>query len=332
MSTTGKFGPASVFLFVDGYDLIAMRIKELTHKVEAITEQVDGLGEAAEAHAPIGKTRVTLTQSGGFFDTTATSGPHAALASSTPSTPQTASRLAVLGFAGNALGQPFIGHEGDFTMAYEVSGAIQGLTKANATHVITGQIDRGVILQPSAAKTADWNTKSLSQQQDNALDPAQRVIPITSATKAAASVVTTTVPHGLTNGQKVFLAANTLAAPAINGEQTATVLSTTTFSVAVDTSLSTGAGTGGTLVQGDSPNGAVGYLTVTAFSGFSGAVLKIRDSADDSTYADLITFTTVSGVTAERATVAGTVDRYTCVDGDVTGSGSITPFVGLARL
>ena len=34
----------------------------------------------------------------------------------------------------------------------------------------------------------------------------------------------------------------------------------------------------------------------------------------------------------ERATVAGTVDRYLSFDGDVTGSGSITVFCGCARL
>lgn len=81
-----------------------------------------------------------------------------------------------------------------------------------------------------------------------------------------------------------------------------------------------------------SNNGAVGYLQVSAFSGFTGMIVKIRHSADDVTYADLITFTNVTaGPVAERLTVAGTVNRYTCVDGDVTGSGSATVFVGLKR-
>ena len=40
----------------------------------------------------------------------------------------------------------------------------------------------------------------------------------------------------------------------------------------------------------------------------------------------------VSAIGAERQAVSGVIDRYTCVDGDVTGSGSITPWVGLARL
>jgi hypothetical protein len=58
-----------------------------------------------------------------------------------------------------------------------------------------------------------------------------------------------------------------------------------------------------------SPNGGVANLNVTAFSG-TNVTIKIQDSATNSTWADLITFSTVSGVTSERSTVAGSVDRY----------------------
>lgn len=79
-------------------------------------------------------------------------------------------------------------------------------------------------------------------------------------------------------------------------------------------------------------NGGVGYQQVTAFSGFTGFIGKIRDSPDDITYSDLITFTDVTAApAAERATVAGTVDRYLAFDGDVTGAGSITVFCGFSR-
>lgn len=81
-----------------------------------------------------------------------------------------------------------------------------------------------------------------------------------------------------------------------------------------------------------SANGGAGYLQVTAYSGFDSVVYKIRHSADDSTYADLITFTTVTaGPTAERKTVSGTVNRHLLVSGDVTGTGSATAMVGFAR-
>lgn len=80
-----------------------------------------------------------------------------------------------------------------------------------------------------------------------------------------------------------------------------------------------------------SSNGGSGYLQVTAFSGFTDVVYKIRHSADDSTYADLITFTTVTAIGAERKTVSGTVNRHLLVSGDVTGTGSATAMVGFYR-
>jgi hypothetical protein len=81
-----------------------------------------------------------------------------------------------------------------------------------------------------------------------------------------------------------------------------------------------------------SANGGAGYLEVKAFSGFTGVVVKIRHSADNSVFADLITFTTVAGAPlAERIPVAGTVNRYLVSTGTVTGTGSITPMVGFAR-
>jgi hypothetical protein len=81
-----------------------------------------------------------------------------------------------------------------------------------------------------------------------------------------------------------------------------------------------------------SADGGVGYLQVSASSGITNCVVKIRDSADDNTWADLITFTdNVVAPFAERIEVAGAVDRYTTVTGTVTGTGSITVFAGFAR-
>ena len=81
-----------------------------------------------------------------------------------------------------------------------------------------------------------------------------------------------------------------------------------------------------------SASGGEGFLQCTACSGFSAFVGKIRHSADDSTYADLITFTdNVTDPFAERKTVSGTVNRYLAFDGNVTGTGSITVFAGFSR-
>ena len=81
-------------------------------------------------------------------------------------------------------------------------------------------------------------------------------------------------------------------------------------------------------------SGGAGYQMVSALSGFTGFVGKIRDSPDDVTYGDLLTFTNVTAApAAERLTnVADTVvDRYLCVTGTPTGAGSITVFVGFSR-
>ncbi len=55
--------------------------------------------------------------------------------------------------------------------------------------------------------------------------------------------------------------------------------------------------------------GGVGHLHTTAWTGTSMTV-KIQDSSDGAGWADLLTFTQVTGVTQERATVTGTVERH----------------------
>lgn len=77
--------------------------------------------------------------------------------------------------------------------------------------------------------------------------------------------------------------------------------------------------------------GGIGYIQATAFSGTS-VVAKIQHSADNSVWADLITFTAVDAAhDHERLTVSGTVNRYTRA---ILASGtftSVTPVIGFAR-
>lgn len=77
--------------------------------------------------------------------------------------------------------------------------------------------------------------------------------------------------------------------------------------------------------------GAVAHLHVTAFSGLSDAVVTVEDSANNSAFSTIGTFTTVAGATAERIVIAGTVRRYVRATVDVTGTGSVTYAVALAR-
>lgn len=83
-------------------------------------------------------------------------------------------------------------------------------------------------------------------------------------------------------------------------------------------------------------SGASGYLQVAAItlSGRPNVTFKVRDSTDDITYADLVTFTAVSARTAERVTVAGTVDQYLACSwawGGAGGAPTVTFLIGLHR-
>ena len=78
-----------------------------------------------------------------------------------------------------------------------------------------------------------------------------------------------------------------------------------------------------------SANGGAGYIFVTAQSGTAG-VVKIQHSTDNSTWVDLITFSSLSGTSSTRTAVTGTVNRY--VRGALTtASTSITFQVSFAR-
>lgn len=327
----GKIGSKDFgVLLVDGYDFLSAKLQAFTHKLTSGMTRTDGLGDTVQTNGPTGLSTLTVSQAGAFFDDS-TNGIHALLAAVAN---LQVSRLLVAAFAGNTIGKPFLGVSGLYGMAYEVLGQVGNLTKANVTYNVSGTIDRGVIVQNQTAKTVDWNTKTDGASVDYTLDTSQQNIPIASATKANPCVVTTSVPHGLTTGQVILASGNSLSGPSINAEQTVTVISTTTFSNAINTSGSTGAGTGGSFVRSSTVNGGAGYQAISALSGFTGFVGKIRHSADDSSYVTLVTFANVtSAPSSERVAVASgtTVNRYLCFDGDVTGSGSITPFSGFSR-
>lgn len=323
----GKFGSSAFWLLVDGIRLTAMKLKQFSHKHESITEPDNGLGDDAEAHCPTGTTRTTISQGGGFFDTS-TGNSHAALGGGLPSSPQSTPRVVMVGFAGMEAGAPFIGCQGQYTHTYEVMAELGGLTKANAEYRVAGSHEPGTIIQPLATQTADWDTEA--SPIDYTDDTSQQVIPITSNSQASPSVVTTPIPHGLTTGDVVLISGVEDSDADINGEHTVTVVDEYTFSVAVD--ASTSGGTGGSFVRASTPNGGAGYLAVTAASGFTNFVGKIRDSADGETFADLVTFSdNVSAPFAERVAVTGNVDRYLAFDGNVTGTGSITAVAGFSR-
>jgi hypothetical protein len=76
--------------------------------------------------------------------------------------------------------------------------------------------------------------------------------------------------------------------------------------------------------------GAKAFLHVTAFTG-TDVTIKVQESPDNSTWADMITFTQATGVTSESGTASGTIDQYLRVDISGTFT-SVTFAVALARL
>jgi hypothetical protein len=85
-------------------------------------------------------------------------------------------------------------------------------------------------------------------------------------------------------------------------------------------------------VSTPSTRGLTAAIHVTAYTGLTGAAIKIQHSTHNSVWADLVSFTNVTAVTSERVKVANgtTVNRYLRVVTDVTGTGSVTFLVAAA--
>lgn len=104
----------------------------------------------------------------------------------------------------------------------------------------------------------------------------------------------------------------------------ATVYSATANGTAVDNAAAT-------------TNGGTGYIHVTANSRNGACTFKVQHSADNSTWADLLTFTntTASTLTAERVSVAAgtTVNRYLRAACTTFGgsTGSVTATITFSR-
>lgn len=159
--------------------------------------------------------------------------------------------------------------------------------------------------------------------------------------KSATTTPLTYAPSGLAVGAEVALV-NVIDT---NFETSAPVAGTVDWSLGAQTTGRTDFGfslanlaavtgdTNGSSHDGSASSaaGAVAHLHVTAFSGFSGVVVTIEDSADNAAWATIGTFTTVAGVTGERIEIAGTVRRYVRAVFDVTGTGSVTAQVSYAR-
>jgi len=82
-----------------------------------------------------------------------------------------------------------------------------------------------------------------------------------------------------------------------------------------------------------STGGGVAHLHITANSNSGTTVAKIQGSANNSTWADLVTFTTVGigAETSQRSTVSGSVPRYLRCLVTPAGAGSLTVSIAFSR-
>ena len=317
----------AVFL-VDGYNLLGAAVQSVSVKVVNVLQaKTHGLGDAWAALSATGILRGELTQSGAYFDDT-TLGLHDAFKAVTQTV-----RTLVAAWGGNTIGKMFVGFQGVYEGDYAIGPKVGQLALADTSYAVSGQVDRGAIVQNWVQRAASWNTFTDGFPVDYTLDPDNLATPITSNSIANPTVVTTPVPHNLTTGDVILISGVITSTPAINGQQTVTKISATTFSIPVNVTV---AGTGGSFVRASTNNGGVGYQMVSQYAGITGLLGKIRSSADNITYADLVVFLNCTGAppdasAAQRVTVAGVVARYLCSTGTFTGAGTTTPFHGFKR-
>lgn len=165
--------------------------------------------------------------------------------------------------------------------------------------------------------------------------------------EAAASVgvddgyLVTVAPAGLTLGSPAFLVVSDMqdftvdsaVADAVSATVTAMPDNGVDWGVMLHALTAETADSNGSSVDNAAAttNGTSANLHVTAYSGLTSIVIKIQSSPDNSVWTDYITFTTVTAATSERKTTTGSVPRYLRALWDVTGTGSCTFALAVAR-
>lgn len=151
----------------------------------------------------------------------------------------------------------------------------------------------------------------------------------------------TFAPRGLIGGTEAFLI-NALSANFMIGSEVAGVVNYT-FEAQQDGAVDVGKVLGTTVPTtantneassnngSATSNGSVASLHVLAYSGFASVAVKVQHSTDNSSWSDLTTFASVTGLTSERKTSSGTVNQYLRVVSTVSGTGSISYYVAIAR-
>jgi hypothetical protein len=222
-----------------------------------------------------------------------------------------------------------------------LSGTARGYSVSKQTEML----DTTVLTDTAKTFIPGQNTGTFSLDMLLDADPtANAQFDVLTDWTAAAAYPITLAPVGFSTGSLAVL---------INGLQTD--LTTQAAVGSVITASATGQGTGATDVGvmledftaatidangtardngAATANGLVAHLHVSAFSGLTNNIVTIEHSVDGSTsWAVLVTFATITGVTSERVEIAAgtTVRRHLRVVDNVTGAGSCTRAVAVAR-
>jgi hypothetical protein len=128
---------------IGGYDLLGIST-DLTLEKEAIVEETTALGMTAEEWAPVGLTRLAVSQNG-FYDDVVDAAHQAVLGAD--------NRILNVGLAGNAVGRLLMGISGVIQTKYTRQGARGALTKAAAEYVGDGAVEEGIVSHQDGTET-----------------------------------------------------------------------------------------------------------------------------------------------------------------------------------
>lgn len=146
-----KFSSADIgAVAINGYDVKGV-LTDMMMKKAASIEETTAFGMTWQAHEAVGTKNFELSASG-FYDDAADS-INAALSGQ-----QGIVQIVMVELAGNVSGRKFVGFQGPLLIDYTRGPSLNALHKASATYMGSGQVDEGVILQKSEAKTVDWDT------------------------------------------------------------------------------------------------------------------------------------------------------------------------------
>ena len=286
-----------------GHDLMGL-ITALNEKVDQVLEQSDGLGASTDEWANVGMTKFDLSFDG-FYDDTLIRLIEAL----------TGAQPMLYSLIGNTIGDRCVGvNAARATISRDPSR--DSLTKAQIAFKSDEGPDVGHISAAHGAVTDVGPTEGTS---DDWGTQASAVSITSSGTQNPVQIVMAAV-HGLTTGDTVLIAGADNSD--INAVFTATVLSTTVFTVPIDGSAQGAGGANGTVTLVSSRDGGVGHMQCSALTldGATDILLIIKDSSDDSSFVDMVTFAAVTASPdAERATVAGQVERYTLTEHEFRG-------------